>query len=478
MISYGTPLTNTLVGTFGGKFEKIPLIIIGAVPPLKRQVSNEKKALKVSHWMFKGVTVESMVVPYSNLAAEVIDQAFTKCWTLQKPVYLEIPQDVFSYRVEEPKKKISREYLTSQRSELKKSVDEIKKMFTKSKIPLVLVGEEIIREDVENQLEEFLSKSKVKYVTTLTGKTAVSEKSKNFAGVFMGRSCTKNTYEIIKKSDFILCLGSGLIQNSALSIYMDDLPQKEFIYAYNGLVRSEHFNFGPVVMKDLLIELKKSIEPVSYNENYDYVPSFEKANFKGDLSHDGIVKKISQSGLLKESITYADTSVSLFTVGNIRMEESNSFICEGIWQTRGYPLCASIGGFKGTSKRPVVFLSDGGLHNMYHSISTHVMLKTKCIIFVFNNGINALTQWHQNPQAFEREGKIDEFNVLPKVDWEKCGNSFGAKVFNVKSYDDLEETLKKLKDSDDVCLVMMKIPQKDLPENALWKVKETMSFEQ
>jgi len=325
--------------------------------------------------------------------------------------------------------------------------------------------------------KEFIEKSKMNYLTTLDAKGLLSEDNERFVGVWNGMSSSKNSLDSVKHSDLIILLGVTITDVEIMGISLDDFRKmkKPMIFASRNTFKVDEYNASPVTLRDLLYQLIRRIDskemPIREPQRFDMVE--EKLTFKGvdEITYDSSIHQISRCPMIvKDSILVVDVTLALFGLSLIKVQK-DQFTSQCTWGTKGYSLGAGLGAYFATSKRPIIFIGDGGFQQTPQTLSSLVKHKSNAIIFLFNNGSLSIEQWTMNPKVFkEPKDPFDRFNLVLKWDYIRYAQSVGAKGFLVKNHQDLENALKEIENFNGVALVDLTIPTKDIPMLTRWRV--------
>jgi thiamine pyrophosphate-dependent acetolactate synthase large subunit-like protein len=77
-----------------------------------------------------------------------------------------------------------------------------------------------------------------------------------------------------------------------------------------------------------------------------------------------------------------------------------------------------------------------------------------------------------NPKVFKDETPIDPWNVISKWGYSTFMEALGGTGFIARDHGELAEVLKMVEKTNGVCLVDLRIPQKNVPESVKWKFDE------
>lgn len=480
----GTGSLQTVNAIHGSFVEQSPVILINGSTSLKkvnqsRDTGNlrtqNQQGLTSELEIFRKFTCHAERIESSVFAPQQIDQCITSCLTFSKPVYIEIPEDIFSQQCSIPQGKLTIKIEQSDPIQLEKSIKEIIHKMNNSKSQVLIVGQEIQRFQNQELFKQFIDKSRINYSTVLSAKGMIPEDNERFIGIWNGMSSSKNTFDYIKNSDLLIFIGVTITDIEILGISMDDIRNmgKEIIFISRNSIKMNHFHSSIVTIRDLLTQLIRRIDQneIKLNDSRKFKFESLKLDQNENLTYDSSIYQISKSQLLnKDSVIIGDTSLSIFPASLIQVNQ-DQFFSQSNWCSKGYSLGAALGIWSSTNKRPIVFIGDGGFQNSPQSVLSLVKTRSNAVIFIFNNGSLSIEQWSMNPKIFkEPKDPFDQFNLVPKWNYMKFAESVGAQGYQVQNHKDLDEILKKIERSTNVSIVEIKIPQKDIPQITRWRV--------
>jgi len=357
----------------------------------------------------------------------------------------------------------------------------ILKNLKNSKNPLILAGIEINRYELTDIFKKFIEKTDIPYSTTFSSKGLLNEEHDCYIGTCLGKSSNTTTREYFEKADLIFLIGVTVTENDLLGMSMEHMFEtgKKFICASRNSVKMEHFHFGQVTIKDLMTTLIKKFEDKEINPFKNLITkkdlNEEEYIFdeKDNVTYDSTIHMISKSNIMKDNIIICDPSLSLYPISTLKIKK-DQILSQMDWCSKGYSLSASIGiNCVENKKRNLIFIGDGGFQQNPQALSTLVKMKSKSIVFVFNNNLLGIEQWSTNPNVFKKhDDKVDSYNLLRQWDYVKFAQSVGCEGFTVNTNNEFKEILKKLENIDKPTLIELVIPHKDLPSLTKWKVQK------
>lgn len=171
--------------------------------------------------------------------------------------------------------------------------------------------------------------------------------------------------------------------------------------------------------------------------------------------------------MLDDIVMTFGVSSSMYVATNIYGLSKNAYISSAAWQCIGFETGAASGAQLGSGKQAWTVAGDGGFMMIAQSLSTLVKYNINSVIFVMSNGVYAIEQVYVDINSFKAgpEHKFDEFDILPKWDYQALAKAFGANSYRAETITELNEVLLKLKKKTNLpTLIEIVIPQKDLAQ--------------
>lgn len=205
---------NGIAGAFS---EQIPVVHIVGTPSTVSQRNGMllhhtlgNGDFKVFSEMNKNISCEVAKLNNPTDIATQIDHTLRQCWVQSSPVYLTLPTDMVTAKIEgerlrtpidqsEPENDAHREDYV---------VNVILKTLYAAKDPIVLVDACTIRHRVTDRVREFVDKTNVPFVLTPMGKGALDETHPLYGGIYAGSGSEQAVRDKVENSDLILSVGA------------------------------------------------------------------------------------------------------------------------------------------------------------------------------------------------------------------------------------------------------------------------------
>jgi pyruvate decarboxylase len=468
---------NAIAGAFA---ERAPVIHIVGAPSRALQSARAS----VHHTFLDGeygrfaamhahVTAAQAILTSVLTAAEKIDWIIEQAMVHQRPVYLQIPDDMVQVPVStanfEIKSVISPSLATTDvDGDVTNQI--LERIHSASK-PLILVDGESRNLGVVKEIGSLIETTKWPTWTSAFGKGLVNEELSNVHGVYLAGNGDEVSHEYFKTADLILFFGPHLsnintglfkaIPNEDVTISFSpdqikiaskvvrDFPPQQFIQ--NLISKVDLSRLAKV--DDINIPTKAQLEPtpsdsLSQSPFYPYINSMFR---RGDT-------------ILTETGTAAEGGKVL------KLPQGCRFFTAVTWLSIGYMLPATLGvalaqrdsGTRKDTDRTILFIGDGSLQMTAQEISIMVKEKLNVIIFVINN----------NGYTIERaiHGRAADYNDIAPWNHKHALGLFGyseeeaaRRYFSAKTWEELRTALdsQEIQSHDRVKMIEVFMGQED-----------------
>ncbi len=409
-VTAGPGATNTLPGLAEAFVDSAPIIVLSGQVDYK-QTTYSTKSKKIRTFGTAEINIIPIVKPLTKYAEivkrpEDIKYIMEKAFYLAKngragPVWIDIPLNIQKSLINEknlksfkpPKKK-------STKVKINKDILKILKLLTKSKKPLIIVGNGVKQSNTVNILRKIIKKLKIPVLLSRFVIDIFPHKTKyiyGLGGVKGSRYCKK----IMENSDLILSLGCRLA------------PQ--FVgYDFKTFDKAKVLSID--IEKD---ELRKKGQKIDFPMNYDlteFMPELYKKILKNPKTNYGrwnkycenlknlnpIVKKINQKNPI--DLYYFMQKLGLISKKNdvlITDAGSNYYIGGQVWEFQkgqkeissvtnaamGLSIPLAIGAAVASPKQQILAVTgDGSLELNIQELKTIAHYKFNIKLFVINNG--------------------------------------------------------------------------------------------
>jgi indolepyruvate decarboxylase len=466
-VTYGVGGLNMLNAIACAYAEKTPLIVISGGPGeeerekdafLHHTVKDFDSQLKV----FKEVTCEAVILDSQKTAYSKIQKSIRACQEFMLPVYIEIPRDMIDKEILIPKKEVKLTYW-SDLNAIKEATNEILSRVATARMPVILVGVEADRFELNDKILTLARKLNIPIVSSFLARDVIPRGDPNYFGTYLGEAGNLTAKELIEKADLLLMLGM-IITDMNLGIKLKRLKRENIILCFSRQVLAGHHVYNDVPLKLLVEELmKREVE----KKSFPFPPKTEVAinkvckYTKNLVTVNEIIDAInwffSEYG---EMPIISDTGDCLFATTKI---DAPSVMASPYYATMGFGTPAAIGYAVTTGKRPLVLLGDGGFQMTGQEMCHCPRYDINPIFIVFNN-----KRWGMQ-QLFYPTARFNEL-----VDWpySKIAKLWGGKGYFCDTCEKLYTALEKAKDNTMFSVIEAAMWKEELSDELLSWLKE------
>ena len=383
----GLSLCNSIAGAFA---EKSPIIVISGAPGMAERRSNPLLHHRVRDFatqreVFEKITVASAALEDPLTAFREIDRCLEAAMRYKRPVYLELPRDRVHTKCSYPHVPKS-ESTVSDPDALTEALNEAQRVINVCKKPVLVVGVELHRFGLADEVVKFAERNSIPMVGTLLGKSVVSEKHPLYLGIYEGAMCRDELRNYVEDSDCMIMLGAFLTDID-MGIFTAHLDPRKCIYATSEETRISHHHFHNILVSDFVrglakLDLKVTKRPLLPKPKQDgkfVIKQREK------ITNARLFARINE--LLDDTmVVVADVGDCLFSAADLTIYRKTEFISPAYYTSMGFAIPASIGVCVASpGKRPIVLVGDGAFQMTCMELSTAVRHGFNPIVIVLNN---------------------------------------------------------------------------------------------
>jgi len=265
-------------------------------------------------------------------------------------------------------------------------------MLDQAQKPLIIGDMELIRFKFQKEFAGLLDRTGFPFVTTMLGKTLLSEHHPQFIGLFAGDRSCDHVRNRVASADCILQLGT-FPSDLNTGGFTANLTGSRTIDATLRSVKIKHHCYENVFLPDFIRGLTErlsrrdstTLDIRSAAGGVDRpTQSFQPEESK-PLTVGRFFDRMSHF-IRDHSIVVAETGVSLFSAAEMLMPAGATFIGQAFYGSIGYSVGATLGASLAAPDRPVVlFVGDGSFQVTCQDISTMIRNHLRPVIFLLNN---------------------------------------------------------------------------------------------
>ncbi|KAI0150592.1 pyruvate decarboxylase [Xylariaceae sp. FL1272] len=479
--TFGVGELSAINGLAGAYSEMVPVVHIVGCP----STISQKSGMLLHHTlgngdfnvfanMSAGVSCEvAKLIDPAEIATQ-IDHALQQCFLQSRPVYIMLPTDMVTRKVEGERLEQNIDLQEPSNPEDKENyvVDVVLKYLHSAKRPVVLVDACAIRRRVLEEVHTFIDKTKLPVFVTPMGKGAIDETHPCYGGVYSGSASSEKVKNMVEDSDLVLSIGAlkSDFNTAGFSYRMSQLETIE-LHSYSCVVKYSEYpgvNMRGVLRKVTervdVSQLKVLAAPKLIVETVSSAPS----SGSGPIEQKWFWPRISDF-LREGDVVITETGTANFGIWETRFPSNVTALSQVLWGSIGWAVGACQGAALAVKdgdekkRRTILFEGDGSLQLTAQEISTMVKHELDVIIFVICNDGYTIERFIHGMDA--------TYNDVPEWKYRDLGTVFGGTDKTVKSYavktpDELE---KLLADEDfavnyhGLRLVELYMPKEDAP---------------
>ncbi|KAB8261590.1 thiamine diphosphate-binding protein [Aspergillus pseudonomiae] len=419
----GLSILNAISGACS---ERLKVIVLSGCPPTSvftgnkathhtPSPSNKDQALHA----FQGVTAASVRVDTVESAADVIDNAISKCIQQSLPVYIELPNDIAGAPCRFPiplNQKVEEATQTNKEGE---ALEAMTNLWNSSHRPVLLLGSQVqvlLSRDIIQCLAEKLGCP----VLCQPDGRRISESHPQYWGTFWPGLLNHEGEKLVLSSDLWLAVGVSWSDLHTSSIDIGNEAHRLISFDYNSVGMPGGKVITPISVSKLVSAMidSTSIRPVEFPPGFK--PS-HPASIQAEIktSDDALTVRSLLSGIQSlvqdNSTLVADSGDTWFTASHIKLPAGVDLHMQLPYASIGWSVPAALGAQVARPHgRVVLMVGDGAFQMTAQEIGTMIRMKLNPIILLFNNlGYKTETAVHEGP-----------YNYIANWDYTKLATSF------------------------------------------------------
>ena len=476
-VTYGAGALNMVNPVAAAYAEKSPVIVISGGPGAADRstgllVHHQAKQLASQLRVFTEVTCDQVVLEDVAQAPAQVARVLKNCIAQSRPVYIEVPRDkVFETCAEIPLSASAaglEDAAACDSDALEACVDEILAALDKARQPVLMVGIEVRRYGLEEEMAELCRRLSMPVVTTFMGRGLLAGAEVDLRGTYMGVAGERELTQMVEDSDGLFLLGV-ILSDTNFGISEKRIDLRRTILACDGSVSLGFHTYPKLPLRHLLRALNrrlagrsaatstkaaksaKSAKSTRAAKASEKTPKASAPSATSATSATRAAKPAYPRGLKADDRPLHPTDIAtavndmfdrhspmpiaadmgdcLFTALDIEYTE---LVAPGYYATMGYGVPAGLGVQAATGRRPLILVGDGAFQMTGMELLNGRRYGWNPIVLVFNN-----SSWEML-RAFQPESK---FNDLDKLDFAAIADSIGGRGYTVANGAQLQEAL-------------------------------------
>ena len=406
-VTYGAGALNMLNAVAAAYAEKVPLVVLSGAPGKAEASSglllhHQAKRIDSQFAMFKEVTCDQACLDVAERAPRDIARVLASCRRRSEPVYLEIPRDMVSAEcaavVAEPPP-------TPDSEALEACVGEILERLARARSPVLMVGVEVRRYQVEHQVVQLARRLGLPVVSSFMGRGLLTEEEAPLVGTYMGVAGIPEVTRLVEESDGLFLLGE-IICDTNFAVSQTRIDMRKTIQALDGRVTLGYHTYPDIPLAALVERLLARAQPIGKTTRVvrGSLPRGLAADgapiSPGDICA-GINDLFARHGRMPIA---SDVGDCLFAAIDI---EPTALVAPGYYGTMGYGVPAGLGLQAASGERPLVLVGDGAFQMTGWELGNCRRYGWDPIVLVFNNASWEMLRTFQPESAFNLRERWD-----------------------------------------------------------------------
>ena len=460
LVTYGAGGLNMVNAVACAYAEESPLVVISGGPGRREKrsgipVHHEVKSYESQFNVYKEVTEYGAILDDPSLAAGQIRTAINVALRFKRPVYLEVPRDMVSADIVVPE---SFEDLGPKVDEgaLEEAVQEIVGRLNAAARPVLIVGVEVHRFRLRDQVIALAARLNVPVTSSFLGRGVFPARHPQFIGTYLGVVSPPPLRQIVERSDCLLFLGE-LISDTTLGVPADSLDETRLVICTAREVFVGHHRYEDVPLDGLLARLLASPALQAKAETVRAVGADLSPEVLDPFRHDEPIKVKHVIRMINEFLeqhpelpVVSDTGDCLFASVDIR---SNECVAPAYYATMGFAIPAALGLQVASGRRPLVLVGDGAFQMTGSEISHAPQLGCTPIVVLFNNA-----RWEMLQAFFPKAG----YNETVPWPFARLAEIWGGRGFKARTPGRLRDCLAEAYAEERFTLIEVPLKQGDL----------------
>ncbi|QJR14268.1 Indole-3-pyruvate decarboxylase [Usitatibacter palustris] len=431
-VTYGAGALNVVNAIAGSYAEKAPVVVVSGAPASGERtggllVHHQAKRFDSQLAIFREITCDQACLDDPARAPAEVARVLASARRLSRPVYLEVPRDLF----DAPCAAIARLPDAEPDAEaIAACADEVLARLAAARRPVLMVGVEVRRFGLEAEVARLARTLAIPVVTSFLGRGLLASSDAPLAGTYLGAAGDGAVSALVEESDALLLLGV-IVSDTNFGVSPTRVDLRHAIHALDGCVRLSHHAYPDIPLGALVTALLARAPRLSDARRVETahpphgLADDARAVTPVDIAA-GINDLMAEHGRFPVS---ADVGDSLFTGLDL---EPTDYVAPGYYATMGFAVPAALGIQATTGRRPLVLVGDGAFQMTGWELGHCRRYGWDPIVVVLNN-----SGWRML-SAFRPGARYAELGTW---DFAACANALGGRGWRIETRHDLQLAL-------------------------------------
>jgi indolepyruvate decarboxylase len=433
-VTYGAGALNLVNPIAAAYAEKSPVVVISGAPGVAERrgrllLHHQAKALDSQLRIFREVTCDQVQLEDADRAPWDIARVLKSARTQSRPVYVELPRDM----VRAPCAAVPPALVTPpDPAAVAACADEILQRLRCARSPVLMVGVEVRRYDLESRVEKLAALLGLPVVTSFMGRGLLANTNAPVLGTYLGMAGDPGISSVVEESDALLLLGV-LISDTNFGVSAHQIDYRQSIHALDGQVTLGHHVYPHITLEALLDALLERM-----TDRVEPRPSAAHVYPSGLVADDGAIAPSDIACAINDLMRSAGSMPVAVDAGDCLFAAlevaPTSLIAPGYYASMGFGVPAGLGIQATSGRRPIVLVGDGAFEMTGWELGNCQRYGWDPIVIVFNN-----MGWEML-RAFQPESR---FNDLSDWRFAELAAPLGGDGVRVQTRAELERALRE-----------------------------------
>ncbi|HEV2527166.1 MAG TPA: thiamine pyrophosphate-binding protein [Thermomicrobiales bacterium] len=401
LAGYGASGLSLINAAAQAHAERSPLLVIAEIPdrtdwrfhPLLSTAAFNPAAVPPQRRAFEPVVASAITLDAPDIACREIEQGLMLMTARKQPVYLEVSASTLSVTTTPMPAPLAARTV-SDPAVLTAAIADAVAMIRDAAHPVILIGVEIQRFNLQNAVLQFMATSGIPAATTLLGKSVIGEHVPGFMGIYAPDESHSAVRRLVEESDGLLLLGARGMDLSPGGDPPPIDPGRRLI-ATADRIQVGHRRYDGITLTDFVsglvaVEMERRVLPAMPGAR---VSAPVVPNDETPLTRDGVFATLAQA-LTDEMVIVADAGAALLTVADLPVQLCSEFMSPASYGGRGFAIPGSIGvGLAEPELRTVVLVEVAALARNGWELSTARRLGLAPIVIALGDDHGATGDW-------------------------------------------------------------------------------------
>jgi indolepyruvate decarboxylase len=433
-VTYGAGALNTVNAVASAYAEKVPLVIISGAPGAAERrnglmLHHQTRTLDSQLAVFREITCDQVVLDDAARAPADIARVLHSCLTQSRPVYIELPRDMVCAPCAPVVRAAPEPY---DADALDACVSEVLARLESARAPVLMVGVEIRRFDIEDKVAQLARLLNLPVVTTFMGRGLLTGADTPLLGTYLGVAGPADLTRAVEESDALLMLGV-ILSDTNFGVQENKIDVRHAILAFDGQVTLGHHIYPRLPIEALVDGLLARARRLGAGSAGLAGPTAYPYGLEADeasIAPMDIARAVNDLMAANGPMPIAsDIGDCLFTALDIA---NTDLVAPGYYATMGYGVPAGLGLQAGGSPRPLILVGDGAFQMTGWELGNCQRYGWDPIVIVFNN-----CSWEML-RTFQPESSFSDLS-----DWHFADMAvpMGGQGYRVQTRRELSEAL-------------------------------------